>query len=256
MPHRTATLLVEKLLERLRNGLTPALGRLERAETLLGICGSVGVLAQEDLLVLERVLLLHRCTLGAGLALGGVEDALDFGAVDETGKVGLGNNVGGDEEALLALVDSVKLLDGRGGPDDETTEVTTGCELEEIESIDGAGLDTGDVSEALDEILSIDLGAVDNEGTTSLAVTAASELALSGAELLGSLSLLNIRAGTDSLEQTKSDGRLNGRAESGRVDNEGNLGNGSDLVATGHQKGSDGRGSKSRGSSETPMRVG
>lgn len=86
----------------------------------------VRVEAEEDLLVAQRVLLLDGAALGAGLALGGAQDALDLGAVDETGEVGLGDDVGGQEEVLLeggglggAAVDLVESLEGGRGPDNE-----------------------------------------------------------------------------------------------------------------------------------------
>lgn len=245
--------LVEELVEGSgeRRGL--AVISLNGAEFLLYECGSIGVLAEHDLLVAKRVLLLDSTTLGLGLALGAAEDALDFGRVDETGKVGLSNNGGGEEKALLALVDRVELLDGGRSPDNEAAEVTTGGELEEVEGVDGAGLDTGEVPEALGELLAVGLGGVDDKGSTALAVAAASKLALSSAKLLGSLGLLDIGTGTDSLEELKSGLGLGDARDSGGVDNEGNLGDSRDLVATGHQERSDGRGGKSRGSSETPV---
>lgn len=251
-PNRTRLRLVKESLEGIRQRLALALSRLLRPQTLLRESSGVGVLAQKDLLIPERVLLLDGATLGAGLALGSVEDALDFGAVDEAGKIGLGDHVGGEEEALLAVVNRVELLDGGRGPDDEAAEVTTGGELEKVEGIDGAGLDTGEVAEALDEVLAVRLGAVDDERTASLAVAAASELALSGAELLRLLSLLDILTGTDGLQETKSGSRLLSGAESGRVDDEGDLGNGSNLVAAGEEKGGNGGGGKGRGSSKAP----
>lgn len=157
------------------NGLA---GLLDLTKLLSAESLGIGVEAELNLLVLERVLLLDTTALSLGIALGSAEDALNFRGVDEAGKVGLGDHVGGKEEALLALVDGVELLDGRGSPDDEAAEVTTRGELEEVEGIDGAGLDTGDVAEALGDVLAVGLGAVDDEGTAALAVAAASELTL------------------------------------------------------------------------------
>lgn len=95
-------------------------------QLLLLESSSIGVQAQQDLLVLERVLLLYTSTLGLGLALGCAQDALDFRAVDQAGKVGLGNDVGRQEEVLLQgrglsgrSVNFVEGLEGSGGPDDE-----------------------------------------------------------------------------------------------------------------------------------------
>jgi hypothetical protein len=151
-------------------------------------------------------------------------------------------------------VDLVEGLEGSGGPDDEATEVTTRGELEEVESGDGGGLDTSDVAESGDKLLAINLGVVDDKRATSLAVTAATELTLTGTELLGTLDLLNILTGTNGLQETKSSGGLgNGSSlEDGGVDNEGNLGDGVDLVATGLEQGNGSGGSQSRDDGVSP----
>lgn len=221
---------------------------------LLGLLSEdlgVRVKAEHNLLVAERVLLLDARALGGGVALGGVEGALDFGGVDEAGQVSLGDDVGGEEEVALVAgglgggaVDVVEGLEGGRGPDDEAAEVAAGGELEEVEGVDGAGLDAGDVAEALDEVLAVGLGVVDDEGAAALAVAAAAELALAGAELLGALDLVEVSAGADGAEQRGGDGGLDGGvgADDLGVDDEGHLGNGHDLVAAGHQQRSDGGG--------------
>lgn len=223
--------------------------------SLLGEDLGVGVEAQEDLLVAQRVLLLDGGSSGNSIALGAVERALDFAAVDQTSKVGLGDDVGRQEEVPLVsrrsgggAVDLVKSLESGRGPDDESAEVTTRGELEEVEGRDGGGLNTGDVAEALDELLAIDLGVVDNQRTTALAVAAATELTLTGTELLGVLDLLEVSTGADGLEEGEGSGSAgNGAAlNESRVDNQGNLGDGHDLVATGEQKRGGGGSSQGR----------
>lgn len=260
--HATAGLnLVENLLEALGWRLGLAVVDLLLAELLLLEGRGVRVEAEEHLLVLERVLLLHGAALGDLAALGGAEHALDFGRVDETGKVGLRDDVGREEEVLLELgggggaaVDLVQALEGGRGPDDEAAEVTAGGELEEVEGGDGAGLDTGDVAESEDEVLAVNLGVVDDQRPAALAVTTAPHLALTSAELLGALDLFDIGTGTDGLQQTESSGGLGvlGTLESGRVDDKGNLGDGGDLVATGEEERGNGRGSQSGSGSEAP----
>ena len=227
-------------------------------ETSLGEGSGVGVEAEKDLLVAERVLLLDVGALLDGTTLGGAEDGLNLGRVDELDNVGLGDRVLGKEEVLLegrglggGTVDLVKGLESGRGPDDETAEVTTRGELEEVHGEDGAGLNTGDVAESGNELLAILAGVVDNEGTTALAVAAVSQLTLTGAELLGSLDLLEVS--TNGLEEGDGSGGLGDGsvAEGGRVDDERNLRNGGDLVTTGHQESGGGRGSNGRGGSET-----
>lgn len=248
-------------LEGLRHRLGLATVDLLLAELLLLESRGVRVEAQQDLLVLERVLLLHVAALRPGLALGGTQDALDFGGVDQTGKVGLGDDVGRQEEVLLqgrglggGAVDLVEGLEGSGRPDDESAEVTTRGQLQQVQGVDGGGLDTRDVAETLDELLAVDLGVVDNERSAALAVAATTELALTGAELLGALDLLQVRAGTDGLQKTESAGGLGGGSalEGGGVDDQRDLRDGRDLVTTGEQQGGDGRSSQSRGGSESP----
>jgi hypothetical protein len=252
---------VQDVLELLAELDWLAIVGLDLTQLLLLESRSVGVEAEKDLLVLERVLLLHVATLGVLLALGSAENGLDFGGVDETGKVGLGDDVGGEEEVLLEVgrsgggaVDLVQALESGGGPDDEAAEVTTGGELEEVEGMDGACLNTGNVAETLDEVLSVNLGVVDNQRSTALAVTTTPQLTLTGTELLGKLNLVDVGTSTDGLQEPKSSGGLGvgGTVESGGVDNQGNLGNGVDLVATGKEKGGDGRSSQSGSGSETP----
>lgn len=252
-------------LEELRDRcLGLALLDLLLTQLLLGESRGVWVQAQHDLLVLERVLLLHTSTLRPGLALGAAQDALYFGAVDQTGKVRLGNDVGGQEEVLLhggglggGAVDLVEGLEGGRGPDDETTEVTTGSQLQQVQGVDGAGLDTGDVAEALDKLLAVDLGVVDDKRAAAVAVAATSELALTGSELLGALDLLQLGTSTDSLQETDSSRSLgdSGTIEGGGVDDERDLGDGHDLVATGKEERRDGGGSQSGSGSEAPINL-
>jgi hypothetical protein len=215
---------------------------------LLGLLGEdlgVGVKAEHDVLVDERVLLLDGTTAGDGVTTGSVERALDLRAVDETGEVGLGDDVGGEEEVALesrglggGAVDVIKGLESGGGPDDEAAEVTTRGELEEVKGGDGAGLDTGDVAETNDELLAVDLGVVDDQGATALAVAAATELALTGTELLGLLGLVDFGTGTNGAEQRDGGGGLGhgGGLEELGVDNERDLRDGHDLVTAGEEE--------------------
>lgn len=157
----------------------------------------------------------------------------------------MGRGLGG------GAVDLVEGLEGLGGPDDEAAEVATRSELEQVEGGDGAGLDTGDVAEALDQVLAVSLSRVDDEGTTALAVAAATELALASTELLGASNLLEVGAGTDGLEEGDGSSSLGDGVSSNelRVDDKGDLRDAHDLVTTGQEKGSDGRGSNGRAGS-------
>lgn len=260
--HQADLRLVDDLKELLGSALGLALLALLLADLVLDEGGVVRVEAQHDLLVAQRVLLLDAGALRQGSALGGAENALDFGAVDQTAQVGLRDDVGRQQEVLLQLrglgggaVDVVQGLESGRGPDDEAAKVTTGSQLEEVQGIDGAGLDTGQVASARDELLAVNLGVVDDERATALAVAATTELALTSTELLGLLSLLDVGASTNSLEDGQSGGSLGSSTvlENSRVDNKGDFGDVRDLVATGQQQRGDGGSSQGRGSSESPV---
>ena len=235
--------------------------RLLVSETSLRVLCGVRVEAEENLLVAERVLLLDDGALGDSATTNRAEHTLHLRAVDELVEVWLGDAVLGEGEVALELgrlgggaVDAVEGTEGRGGPDDEATEVATWGELEEVQGVDVADLDTGDVAEGLDEVFAV-LGRVDNEErTATLGVAAVPELALSGAELAGTLDLLDILASTDSLEEGDGlRGLLDGTVgESGAVDDKRDLWNGRDAVATGEEEGGAGRGSDGGNGGEAP----
>lgn len=259
--HQADLRLVDNGQELLRSSLGLALINRLLADLVLDESCVVRVKAQHDLLVAQRVLLLDAGTLGQGSTLRSAEDTLDFRAVNQTAEIGLRDNVGRQEEILLELgrlgggaVDVVKSLESGRGPDNESSEVTTRGQLEEVQGVDRAGLNTGQVAGSRNELLAINLGVVDDQRTTALAVAATSELTLTGTELLGLLSLLDVGSGTDSPQDGQSGAGLGGSSvlENSRVDNEGDFGDRRDLVATGKQQRGNGGSGKSRGSSESP----
>lgn len=259
-PRTTNLRLVEGVEEVLGSALGLSGLNLLLAELLLGESSSVRVETEHDLLVAERVLLLDVGTLGASLTLGGAEDGLDLRRVDETGQVGVGNNVLGEEVVLLeggggggGAVDLVEGLEGSRGPDDEATEVTTGGELEEVEGEDGGGLNTGDVAEGTDELLAINLGVVDNQRTAALAEAAVPQLTLTGTHLAGLLDLDKVGTGTDGLEEGNGGLGLgnSGVLEGLGVNDQRDLRNVGNAVTASEQKRRNGRSSEGRGSSET-----
>lgn len=255
---QTRLVLVKGSLERSLLGDRLLVG-LDVAETLLRICLGVWVEAEQHLLVVERVLLLHVGALGDGTALDWSQHRLHFGAVDKLGNVWLCHDVGWEEEVPLELrwlggaaVDGVEGGECGGGPDDETTEVTTWGELEEVESVDGAGLDTWDVAESADKFLAVLLWLVDDERSTTLLVATTPQLALAGTQLAGVLDLLELRSSTDGVEESDgSRGLLDGTTEGRGRNDEWDLWDGGDVVTAGEEQSSAGRGSDGRGSSET-----
>jgi hypothetical protein len=214
---------------------------------------SVGVETVHDTLVLERVLLLGVRTL-LDLVTGRADNGLDFVRVDETVDIRVGHDVGGENVVLLqgsrGFVGTVELIqkrDGTLGPDDETTQVSTGSELQQVETTDVDELKTGQVAESLDNTVIL---VVDNERTTALTMTAVSELTLTGTDLAGVGDLDNIRVGVDSLQQ--GNGILGLSNLLNRVVNdERNFLDLLNTVTTGHDQRGKSRGSQSRGSGET-----
>lgn len=248
--NQTNTLvLVQLSAESLGGGLGLALLDLLLAQLLLGESSRVRVEAELHLEVLERVLLLHNGALGDGTAADRAEDVLNFGRVDELGQIGLLHDGGRDEEVLLqgrglggGSVDLVEGREGGGGPDDEAAEVTTGGELEKVEGVDRRSLNAGDVAHSKDELLAILLGVVDDERTTALSVTAAPHLTLTSTKLLGLADPLDVGTSTNLLEESNGSGSLGdgGIGESSRGDDERDLGDGRDVVATSEQESSAG----------------
>lgn len=222
------------------------------AQLLLGVLTGVRVETEENLSVAERVLLLDVRSLGGGVALGLPDDGLHFGAVDQAGDVGVADEVG-----LGRREDGVQSRKGGRGPDDEAAQVTTWGELEEVQGGDGRGLDTRDVAESTNQLATVGLRVVDDQGTAALAVAAVSQLTLTGTQFAGLLDLDDIWAGTDSLQQSDGSRGLDesGTLESLAGDNERDFGDGGDAVTTGKEESWDGAGSDGGSSSESPKRV-
>lgn len=215
------------------------------SDLLFRVARSVWVESEKNLLVEQRILLLNTGTLSSGLALGSANDRLDFGGVDETADISLLHDVGRKEEVLLqgrrnggASVDRIQSLESSRSPDDEATEVSTRGELQEVQGEDSAGLDTGDVAESLGQLLTINLGIVDYEGSTALTMTASTQLSFTSAKLAGSLDLLNVGNSTNRFEETDGSGsaRDGSAGKDLGVDYQGDLWNVGDLVPAGEQE--------------------
>ena len=225
--------------------LLPTLTQALLTQLLLRERSRIRVQSQKHLLVLERVLLLHARALRCSVALRLVEHALHFAAVDQTGDVGVADDVAGEEEVGLQLrglgrgaVDVVEGGESVGRPDDEAAEMTAGSELEEVQGVDGAGLDTGDVAECAHERLAVCLAVVDDEWAATLAVAAATHFTLSCAELAGLLDFDDVWACTDGLEEGGGNGGLDksGGFEGSAADYEWDLGDGANAVTTGEEE--------------------
>lgn len=256
----TCLLLSQNLMESLTSPLRFARLDALLAELRFGESCSVWVESEEDLSVAEGVFLLDSTSLGSGVSLWLAEGGLDFGRVDETGDVSVGDEVGWEEEVLLkggwdggGAINGVESSECRGGPDNEATQVSTRGQLEEIKSEDRAGLNAGDVTESFDELFSIDVRVVDDQRSTALAVSPSTHLSLSGTKLARFLYLDEIWAGSEVFE--KGDGSL-GFSDGVilkclGVNHQGNFRHVRDTVATGVEERRDGRSGQRRSGGES-----
>ena len=124
------------------------------------------------------------------------DNGLDLVRVDESGDVGRGDLGLGKDEAGLLLVDRVEGGHGGLGPDDESTDVTTGSELKEVEGFNGTSLDSWNVLECSND--SFILG-VNDQRSPSLPVPPVPQLSLSSPNLSGVGNLGDVGVGRDGL---------------------------------------------------------
>jgi hypothetical protein len=213
----------------------------------------VGVETVHDTSVLERVLLLGEGSLVVLVTLS-TSDGLDFIRVDETSDIRVRDDVGGKNIVLLegsgGLVGTVELVEkseSTGGPDDETTDVTTRSKLKQVQVADVDSLNTGKVAESLGNTVVL---TIDNERSTALTVTAVTDLTNTSTELARVRNLNDISVGIEGLKKSNS---FLGLGESLDLisNNKGNFLNLLDAMTAGQDKGGKSRSSQSRGSGET-----
>lgn len=126
------------------------------------------------------------------------DNGLDLLRVDDSGNIGRGDLGLGKDKARLLLVNRVESSHGGFGPDDESTDVTTGSELEEVQRLDGASLDTGNVLESSNDTLIL---GVDDQRTPSLPVPPVPQLSFTGPDLSRVGDLGDIGVSGDGLEE-------------------------------------------------------
>lgn len=207
----------------------------------------VGVQVEEGLVVDEGVLAVNRALVG----LLGAEMGLDLGGVDDAAQVGVGDGGTGDDETRLLLgEDVVESGEGRLGPDEEATNVTSGGELEEVETVDVGDLEAGNVAESLANVLT---SVGDEEGAATLDETSVAGLTVTGTESAGGLDALDVLVGVDGLEDLGGLLGLGDSSEVGGGDDEGDLGDLADTVTTGLDKSGDGRRGKGGNDGETTL---
>ena len=187
--------------------------------------------------VLKRVLLALGCLLSANLLH--AEFGLNLIRVDDSSEVGACHHVPSKLEALLLLAslavgteEGIQLLEGVLSEDDKTTKMTARGELEKVQSLHVANVNTGEVSGSLlDEIV---LFTVDDERTTFEDESAVAHLSGSRAELFGGASAGEVTTEANVVEALKE---LGGFLNVEAVDNKRELGHIINFMTTGHDEG-------------------
>jgi len=224
--------------------LLGGLGLLELLED-----GGIGVKLLHHAVVLERVLLLLVVENLDGLL--GAENLLDGVGVDQTRDVAGRDDSSVEQVVLSSRAGSLgraelllELDEGRAGVDDEASNLASGSEVADIQTLDVQGGNAGDVSEGADEVggLVVD----DDEGTSSELVSSVSLLSVAGSEGSGLNASLDIFVGTESLKN--GDGVLGlGDLASEVVEDERELGNLQDAVTAGKDQRRNGGGGDGAG---------
>lgn len=138
---------------------------------------------------------------------------MDLRGIDQAADVCVVDDVLRKQEVFLErrwssgrTIDLVERGESRRSPDNEASEVATGCELQEVEGKDGGCFDTRDVTESMNQLLAVFMWVVDDQGATSLAVATSSELSLPGSQFAGAGDLFHVRACTDCFEKLDGSG--------------------------------------------------
>lgn len=216
----------------------------------------VRVQLQHSLLVLQWVLLQHARSSGLGLS-GWSDNSLDLSRTNQSESVSVGDNVARqgvvDLDGLggVRAVDGVQGLESSLGPDDKSTQVGTGSQLQQAQTRHVGGVDTWDVSQGLGDTVVV---SVDDQRTLSLGESSTSQLTLTSSHSLGLDDSDDVLVGTDGLQ--------NGNGVLGLGDGLEVVGNNQrqllhllNLVASGQNQRSHAGSSNSRGSGVTLLVV-
>ena len=187
--------------------------------------------------------------MSSGGSSDGTELGLNLIRVDDSGEVSAFH--GGTVKSVSSLLDTslgggtedgIKSGEGGRSVDNESSEVTTGGEHEEVKSVDVARVNSGHVSGVLVDVRVVVV--VDDEGTLSHGESGVSELTLTVSGGLGSTDSVEIGSTSNGDERSEhGTGGLSGVD----VGNEGELGDGVDSVSSGEDEGSASGGSEARG---------
>ena len=189
--------------------------------------------------------------------MSGAKAGLDLVGVDDSGKIGVGHLGAGENESLLhgggageGPEDGVQLVESRLSPDTESTQVTSGGELQQVQAVNRHKLDTRKIAESPQHG---GLLVVDDQRTLALDVPPVPQLSLSGADLLGVLDLLNISVGTEGLQDLDGELGLVNVLDRLAADNQRDFLDLFHTVPTSHDQRGESRSSQSRANSNTAL---
>lgn len=183
------------------------------------------------------------------------EDGLNLIGVDDSSKISTLH--GGSVEGVTLLLgggideiakDGVERSESRFGEDNKSTEVTTGSELQYVESVDVADINTGDVSGSLGEVGFV---VVDKEGTLSHDVSRVSVFANTSSDFLGRSNLGEVIRYTEFFKNGQKLRGLLGSIEA--FNNHWEFSDVLNGVSTSHNKRSASRGGESGGNSVSSL---
>jgi hypothetical protein len=211
--------------------------------------GGIGVELVQGLGVLQVVGLPEA---NETLGLGG-DEGLDVVGLDHTANIGVGEDGTGEEVSVLhsgGLVssseDSVELLESGLGPDNESAKVTSRGELQEVQGRDTSNLNTSQISEGSQGGGSL-VGS-DDEGSNLDVLGSVPQASLT--RVLGNvLASVNIGVSLELGQEGKCVLGLGEGLDGVSCNNQGDLGDGRDVVSTGQYKCGHGGGGECGGNS-------
>jgi len=248
-------------------GFLSILGSLSLEGGLSGILRLLGSGGKElGLLLGEGVQFVHESLVGQSIGLGGLlgdgmlgfqvsKSSLNLIGVDDSGEISALHDSSVESVSLLLgggideiAKDGVESGEGGFSVDNKSAEVTSRGELQNVESVDVANINTGDVSSGLGNVVIII--AINEEGTLSHDISRVSVFANTGSDFLGGSDLVEIIRDTELIEDLEE---IGGLLLVEAIDNHGELSNILDRVSTGHNERSASGSSKGRGNSVSSL---
>jgi len=171
------------------------------------------------------------------LGVFGSESRLNFSGVDDSGKIGVGDERSG------SVVELIQFGEGILGPDDESSNVTSGSKLKKVQSVDVDEFDSGKISKSINEFA---LFRVDNEGSSSGNVSAISDFSVSTSNRSRRFGFEDIVISVHGFQESNSSRGLFNVGKGSNVDDQRDFSNSFDSVSSGKNQSGESRSCKSR----------